>query len=90
MKKNVKTMPKKKATKPELILNCTKCVTPEDVQEAYIDAKVNAGRTITDKELQFVKDYAAPIIDIINIYEIDMREKKLPWYKRFWNWLLRK
>jgi hypothetical protein len=87
MKKNIKKATKKVA-EPELILNCTNCVTPEDVQEAYIDAKVNAGRTITPEELKFVKDYATPIVDIINIYEIEM--KKLPWYKRLWNWLRRK
>ena len=89
MKKNTKKMPKK-AVKPELIINTVGCVTPADVQEAYIDAKVNSGKTITPEELQFTKDNSAPVIDVFNVYEIQMSEKKLPWYKRFWNWLLRK
>ena len=89
MKKSTKPMPKK-AVKPELIINCIDCVTPEDIQDAYIEAKVNAGRNISAEELQFVKDYAAPIIDVYNICEIQLCEKKLPWYKRFWNWLRRK
>lgn len=80
----------KKAVKPELIINGVNCVTPEDIQDAYIEAKVNAGRNISAEELQFVKDYAAPIIDVYNICEIQLTEKKLPWYKRFWNWLRRK
>ena len=90
MKKSTKPMPKKKATEPELIINTANCVTPADVQEAYIDAKIHAGRKITSEELQFAKDHAAPIVDVYNICEIHLCEKKLPWYKRLWNWLRRK
>lgn len=90
MKKDIKKSSKmtKKTKKPELILNCTNCVTEADVQEAYIDAKVRAGKAISNEELQFVKDNAAVFVDIINL--IEMHYQKEPWYKRFWNWLRRK
>ena len=80
----------KKTDTPELILNCIGCVTSEDIQDAYIEAKVNAGRTITAEELQFVKDYAMPIVNVYNVLELQLNDKKLPWYKRTWNWLCRK
>ena len=89
MKKNIKK-PVKKAAKPEFIINAVGCVTPADVQDAYIEAKVNAGRNITGEELKFTKDHATPVIDVFNVVELQICEKKLPWYKRFWNWLRRK
>ena len=88
MKKSKTTS--KKTKMPEMILDCTNCVNPADVQEAYIDAKVREGKTITSEELQFAKDHAAPLIDVYNICEIQLTEKKKAWYKRFWNWLCRK
>ena len=89
MKKNIKKTTKK-VVEPELIINTTNCVNPADVQEAYIDAKIHAGRTITSEEFQFAKDHAAPIVDVFNVVELQICEKKLPWYKRLWNWLCRK
>ena len=89
MKKNINKTTKKVA-EPELIINTTNCANPADIQEAYIDAKIRAGRTITSEELQFAKDHAAPIVDVFNVVELRICEKKLPWYKRLWNWLRRK
>lgn len=87
MKKSIKKTAKK-APKLDLIINATNCVNENDVYDAYIDAKVRAGKVITPEELKFVKDNADIFVDIYNFYGIEC--KKTPWYKRFWNWLLRK
>ena len=83
------TKKSKKTVNPELIINTIGCETSADVYDRYIDAKVRAGRAITKDELEFTRDNA-------NIYFVDVYHliackcKKLPWYKRFWNWITRK
>jgi hypothetical protein len=87
MKKSIKKTVKK-APKLDMIINCVGCETESDVYDAYIDAKARAGKQITTEDLKFVRDNANIFVDVYNFYEIKC--KKTPWYKRFWNWLLRK
>ena len=87
MKKNIKNTAKK-APKLDMIINCVGCETEANVYDAYIDAKARAGKQITEEDLKFVRDNATVYVDIFNVWEVKC--KKQPWYKRFWNWLLRK
>ena len=87
MKKTIKKNTKK-APKMDLILNCTNCETGYDVNNEYINAKVRAGRPITTAELETIEN-RNPQFEVIAFCEC-MPMKKLPWYKRFWNWLCRK
>ena len=84
------TKKSKKTVKPELIINTVGCETSADVYDRYIDAKVRAGRAITEDELEFTRDNADVFVDVYNIIECTCECKKLPWYKRFWNWITRK
>lgn len=80
----------KKTVNPELIINTIGCETSADVYDKYIDAKVRAGRAITEDELEFTRDNANIFVDVYNFIECRCERKKLPWYKRFWNWITRK
>lgn len=90
MTKNIKKNIKKVAKKPELLLNCVDCKTPTDVFNAYVDAKVAAGKPITKDELKMV-EARNPQTEVVVFCEcVPAPVKKLPWYKRFWNWICRK
>lgn len=81
----------KKTVNPELIINTIGCETSADVYDKYIDAKVRAGRAITKDELEFTRDNSKSIfVDVYPVIECKCECKKLPWYKRFWNWITRK
>ena len=55
MKKTVKKTTKKNV-KPEFIMNCVTNVTPKQLYNEAVEAKVRAGKAITKDELEFVKD----------------------------------
>lgn len=84
------TKKSKKTVNPELIINTIGCETSADVYDRYIDAKVRAGRAITMDELEFTRDNADIFVDVYNFIGCKCECKKLPWYKRFWNWITRK
>lgn len=85
------TKKSKKTVNPELIINTIGCETSADVYDRYIDAKVRAGRAITKDELEFTRDNAnIYFVDVYHLIECKCECKKLPWYKRFWNWITRK
>lgn len=83
------TKKSKKTVNPELIINTIGCETSADVYDQYINAKVRAGRAITKDELEFTRDNAN-IYFVDTYHVIECKCKKLPWYKRFWNWITRK
>lgn len=82
-KKNTKKT-NKKLQKFDLLINCTACETSTDVYNAYIDAKIAAGKAITKDEAEMIENrnpqfvcYCSPVVFTV----------KTPWYKRFWNWV---
>ena len=87
MKKNTK-----KTFKPSYKVDIDKIETLNDIDLAFGLSKQKAGLAISDKELAAictdVCDHFCPktTVVICNCKQ----EKKLPWYKRFWNWLTRK
>ena len=95
MKKTNKTF------KPAYTVDMTKASTAEDLFLEFVIAKVNAGIAITGEELKHVVEHfvddaidkattiATTLITTAIILD-NSGEKKLPWYKRFWNWIIRK
>lgn len=57
MKKTVKKTTKK-TVKPEFIMNCVTNVTPKQLYNEAVEAKIRAGKAITKDELEYVKDVA--------------------------------
>ena len=55
MKKTVKKTTKK-TVKPEIIMNCVTNITPTQLYNEAIEAKIRAGKAITKDELEFIKD----------------------------------
>lgn len=86
------TKKSKKTVNPELIISTIGCETSADVYDKYIDAKVRAGRAITKDELEFTRENNVEVHVIYIPYKVSCtcECKKLPWYKRFWNWITRK
>lgn len=88
-KKTIKKNTKKTA-KLDILLNCTECKTSIDVLNAYIDAKVKAGKPITQDELEIVEN-RNPQVEVVAFCECYTKPaKKLPWYKRLWRWIIGK
>lgn len=98
--KTTKKVTKKvtKAEEPKFILNYTNCETPNDLRYELIIAKIRGEQLITEDDLHFVERLAADAAFavagstcVVNVYgsENEVKPKK-PWYKRFWNWLIRK
>lgn len=55
MKNTVKKTTKKNV-KPDFIMNCVTNVTPKQLYNEAVEAKIRAGKAITKDELEFVKD----------------------------------
>lgn len=94
MKKNVK-----KAFKPAYTVNITDCVTANDVAYKFAMAKQNAGLAISDDDLLTIVNHVVDeLVEVVNdaleavpsVVCICKCGKKLPWYKRLWNWITRK
>lgn len=96
-------MKTKKTKKPAYIVNITKCVNGDDVKFAFIKAKAIAGEKVKPEEFDFIIETIAWdtftfimdaentfIKDFIKALESVEKPKKLPWYKRAWNWITRK
>lgn len=81
----------KKATKPEIILNCIGCETSTDLYNELVNAKVRAGKPVSEDELEIAKNVAIenaePTIAVVEVKVVETAAPKKPWYKRFWNWL---
>lgn len=80
-----------KATKPTIVVDLTKVETTNDIADAFITAKVNAGVALTKADLATAKAIIADRIfselnEIIKLVEKRVA-KKQPWYKRAWNWV---
>lgn len=73
-------MKKTKKFNPVFVVDLTNIDNTEDVIKAFIEAKKEAGIDMID----YVYN-----VDVI-IPDDKCEEKKLPWYKRFWNWITRK
>ena len=84
----------KKSTKPAFIVNMDNITSLEDVAVEFALAKQDAGLPISDSDLSaiihFVVDHCAPKFIFIDCDKCSTKCQKKPWYKRFWNWLLRK
>lgn len=52
-----------------------------DVMDAMIQSIMQNTTTIKNDDL---------VNKLVNIIDEDIHPKKLPWYKRFWNWITRK
>ena len=98
--KNTKT--NKASKKPEFIVDLRDCKTAGDVYSAFTEAKVLSGSPITLEEYArelsaaFSCGFGANVAFCCvcedhrpTVKDSTVKEKK-PWYKRFWNWLLRK
>ena len=79
---------KKKTFKPSYVVDLDEIETLADIPVVFALAKHNAHLALTDEELQDIIDAATPKITFI--YCKCECAKKKPWYKRFWNWLIRK
>ena len=96
-------MKTKKTKKPAYIVDLTKCINGDDVKFAFIKARAIAGDKIKPEEFDFIVeavmfDTFAFVISaetsfikqFINFLDKIEKPKKLPWYKRAWNWITRK
>lgn len=87
----MKTTNKKITTKPDYIVDVTKCETLDDVKLAFATAKKNAGVPLTDENIQaFIDNAISNIKPIVcaAVIDVEIEEKKKPnIFKRFWNWL---
>ena len=74
-------MKRTKKNIPVFVVDLTNATTAEDVANAFNKAKRDANIDVIDY-----------IFDVhVNIPVIEEKEEvKLPWYKRFWNWITRK
>ena len=99
--KNIKKT--KKAVKPLFIVNITDCNTANDIIVKFAQAKQQVGLALTNTEFEaVVNDRALKNIDVYSracfacgyavgrVFAEEKAQKKQPWYKRFWKWLLRK
>ena len=74
-------MKRTKKNIPVFLVDLTNATTAEDAANAFNKAKSDANIDVIDY-----------IFDVhVNIPVIEEKEEvKLPWYKRFWNWITRK
>lgn len=84
----------KKTVQPDILINTIGCETVNDIYDNYIQAKAEAKKPITPEDLDVVRNNAfmhgSPDVTVFVECNCNKIEKKLPWYKRFWNWLRRK
>ena len=79
--KVINIMKRTKKNIPVFVVDLTNATTAEDVVNAFNKAKSDANIDVIDY-----------IFDVhVNIPVIEEKDEvKLPWYKRFWNWITRK
>ena len=79
--KVINIMKRTKKNIPVFVVDLTNATTAEDVVNAFNKAKSDANIDVIDY-----------IFDVhVNIPVIEEKEEvRLPWYKRFWNWITRK
>jgi hypothetical protein len=81
--------------KPAYTVDLTDACTLEDVRTAFALAKHNANIPLTDDELKTIVQYTVDRVPTecfcnCNVEFYEVKERKKPWYKRFWNWITRK
>ena len=78
--KVINIMKRTKKNIPVFVVDLTNATTAEDVVNAFNKAKSDANIDVIDY-----------IFDVhVNIPVIEEKEEiRLPWYKRFWNWITR-
>lgn len=84
----------KKTKTPEIIMNCVTNTTVNDIYSEYTAAKVRAGKTITEEQLDAYAinavnkalDIAIPAFANATCFMCSgyCTVKKQPWYKRMW------
>ena len=80
-----------KKTKYSYVVDITDCNTVNDVEVAFAIAKQKAGIPLSDSNLDAIINHTVEqvvdgIQDVVIVCDCE-KPKKLPWYKRFWNWL---
>lgn len=85
----------KKTKAPEILMNCVTNTTVNDIYSEYTAAKVRAGKTITEEQLDAYAinavnktlDIAIPAFAAATCFMCSecCTVKKQPWYKRMWN-----
>lgn len=88
----MKTVKKtKKNTKPAFVVDITECEDANDMLIEFGYTKQAAGLPITTDELEAIIneaiDFAEVCLTVNNVLFCEQKPKKLPWYKRAWNWL---
>lgn len=78
-------MKKIKEIKPSYIVNLDEIEHLDDIAAVFALSKHSAGLPLTDGELLDIIDYATDMMRPTIIVCNCTKEKKLPWYKRFWN-----
>lgn len=70
-------------------VNLDEIETLGDIDAVFALGKHNAGLPLSDKELMSIVEWVIDNIHpAITFCTIECAKcKKLPWYKRFWNWL---
>lgn len=81
----------KKVNKPSYTVNLDEIETLEDIPVVWGLAKQEAGLAMSDAELLAIcKRVLDECGTTVIVVECKCECKKLPWYKRFWNWIRRK
>lgn len=87
----------KKTFTPDYTLDFSKINDYNDLVIELTKKRVEAGKTIDSSDLIALESATLlkfceknPRVTVFTINAFDCKEKKLPWYKRFWNWLTRK
>lgn len=78
----------KKIVKPAYTVDFDEIHYLDDIDFEFAMSKQQAHLALTDDELLAIVDRAAPKCSVYYVKcDCDCTEKKLPWYKRLWNWL---
>lgn len=78
----------KKTVKPAYTVDLRDIEYLSDIDFVFGMAKQKAHQPLTDSELNAIVDELGTKITVV--YCDCTRQKKLPWYKRFWRWITRK
>lgn len=74
-------MKRTKKNTPIFVVDLTNIATAEEMMKAFNKARIEAGIETIDYVYEIKVEM--PLIE-------EKEEVKLPWYKRFWNWITRK
>lgn len=85
-------MRKIKEIKPSYIVDMDQIESLDEIAVAFALAKQEAKLPLDDEDVIAIAEFAASIArPDVRIYNVEcVCKPRLPWYKRFWNWLTRK